>query len=107
MNNLIFFNVNKKIVFLLMIAFYSVPMRNVSPIRAGNDSGNTYCLNGNLNVGTNISIPNEATLIIQTGQLQSVSIQVSGVLEIGDGASVRSTGTVTVGFNSQKDSKSN
>jgi hypothetical protein len=48
MNNLIFFNVNKKIVFLLMIAFYSVPMRNVSPIRAGNDSGNTYCLNGNL-----------------------------------------------------------
>jgi hypothetical protein len=69
-------------------------------------SGTTYCLNGNLTVGTNISIPNGAALIIQSGQLQSVSIQVNGVLEIGDGASVKSTGTVTVGaFNSQKDSK--
>ncbi|WP_185287759.1 hypothetical protein [Chryseobacterium lactis] len=107
MNNLIFFNVNKKIAFLLMIAFYSVANAQcIAYTGQAMTPGNTYCLNGNLNVGTNISIPNEATLIIQTGQLQSVSIQVSGVLEIGDGASVRSTGTVTVGaFNSQKDSK--
>ncbi|PTT22161.1 hypothetical protein DBR28_19900 [Chryseobacterium sp. HMWF028] len=69
-------------------------------------SGNIYCLNGTLNVSTNISIPNGATLIIQSGQLQSNSIQVDGILEIGDGTSVQSTGTVKVGtFGSQKNSK--
>jgi len=68
-------------------------------------SGNTYCLNGNLTVSTNISIPNGATLIIQYGQLRSNSIQVDGILEITGGASVKSTGTVKVGtFGSQNNS---
>lgn len=108
MNNLKFLDINKKLIFLLMIAFYGVAIAQTCTPYTGQAmvSGTTYCLNGNLSVGTNISIPNGATLIIQSGQLQSVSIQVDGVLEIGDGASVKSTGTVKVGaFNSQKDSK--
>ncbi len=69
-------------------------------------SGNTYCLNGNLTVGSNITIPNEATLIIQSGQLQSVDIQVNGNLEINDGASVKSTGSITIGVHgSNKNSR--
>ncbi|WP_347220021.1 reprolysin-like metallopeptidase [Chryseobacterium sp.] len=69
-------------------------------------SGNTYCLNGNLTVGSNITIPHEATLIIQSGQLQSVDIQVRGNLEINDGASVKSTGSITIGVHgSNKNSK--
>ncbi|MGN7863126.1 hypothetical protein [Chryseobacterium arthrosphaerae] len=107
MNNLIFCPINKKILFLLMVVFYGAASAQCTaytgqPMFAGT----TYCLNGNLNVSTNISIPNGATLIIQSGQLQSNSIQVEGILEIGDGASVKSTGTVKVGaFNSQKNSK--
>lgn len=69
-------------------------------------SGNTYCLNGNLTVGSNINIPNGATLIIQSGQLQSVDIQVNGNLEINDGASVKSTGSITIGVHgSNKNSR--
>lgn len=108
MDKLFFLPFNKKLIFLLMVAFYGVVNGQACTPYTGQPmvSGTTYCLNGNLTVGTNISIPNGAALIIQSGQLQSVSIQVNGVLEIGDGASVKSTGTVTVGaFNSQKDSK--
>lgn len=69
-------------------------------------SGNTYCLNGNLTVGSNITIPNDATLIIQSGQLQSVDIQVNGNLDIQDGASVKSTGSITIGVHgSNKNSR--
>lgn len=69
-------------------------------------SGNTYCLNGNLTVGSSITIPNDATLIVQSGQLQSVDILVNGNLEINDGASVKSTGSITIGVHgSNKDSR--
>lgn len=69
-------------------------------------SGNTYCLNGNLTVGSSITIPNEATLIVQSGQLQSVDILVNGNLEINDGASVKSTGSITIGVHgSNKNSR--
>ncbi|WP_426479289.1 hypothetical protein ACP3T3_07520 [Chryseobacterium sp. CBSDS_008] len=93
--------------FLLMLALGAVAYAQCIPYTGqAMTSGNTYCLNGTLSVSTNISIPNGAALIIQSGQLQSNSIQVDGVLEIGDGASVQSTGTVKVGsFGSQKNSK--
>ncbi|MCJ7932593.1 MAG: hypothetical protein MUW56_02895 [Chryseobacterium sp.] len=107
MNNLFFVNINKKIIFLLMFAFCTVLNAQCIPYTGqAMTSGNTYCLNGTLSVGANINIPNGATLSIQSGELQSVSIQVDGVLEIGDGTSVKSTGTVKVGsFGSQKNSK--
>lgn len=107
MNNLIFYNINKKIIFLLILVFYGAA--NAQCIAYTGQpmvADSTYCLNGNLSVGTNISIPNRATLIIQSGQLQTVNIQVDGVLEIGDGASVRSNGSVLIGtFGSQVSSK--
>ncbi len=107
MNNLFFLKINKKMIFLLMLAFSAVAYAQCIPYTGqAMTGGNTYCLNGNLNISTNISIPNGATLIIQSGQLHSNSIQVDGVLEIADGASVQSTGTVKVGtFGSQKNSK--
>ncbi|KAA2223993.1 hypothetical protein [Chryseobacterium sediminis] len=107
MDKLFFLKINKKVIFLLMLIFSVVVYGQCIPYTGqAMTSGNTYCLNGSLSVSTNISIPNGATLIIQSGQLQSNSIQVDGVLEIGDGASVQSTGTVKVGtFGSQKNSK--
>ncbi|NIF06507.1 hypothetical protein F3J23_13745 [Chryseobacterium sp. Tr-659] len=107
MDSLFFLNLNKKIISLLMVVFYAAVNAQCIPYTGQPMiSGNTYCLNGNLNVGTNISIPNGATLLIQSGQLQSVDIQVVGVLDIGDGASVKSTGTIKVGsFGSQQNSK--
>lgn len=108
MNNLNFFDINKKMIFLLMLAFYGVINAQTCTPYTGQPmvSGTTYCLNGNLTVGTNISIPNGATLIIQSGQLQSVNIQVDGVLEIGDGASVKSTGSILIGtFGTNQTSK--
>ncbi|WP_288376397.1 hypothetical protein [uncultured Chryseobacterium sp.] len=107
MNKLIFLNINEKMIFLLMFLLGTVVYAQCIPYTGQTMmSGNTYCLNGNLSVGTNISVPNGAALIIQSGQLQSNSIQVDGILEIGDGASVKATGTVKVGtFGSQKNSK--
>lgn len=108
MNNLNFFDINKKLIFLLMIAFYGLVSAQTCTPFTGQAmvSGTTYCLNGNLTVGTNINIPNGATLIVQTGQLQSVNIQVDGVLEIGDGASVRSNGSILIGtFGTNQNSK--
>ncbi|TZF99363.1 hypothetical protein FW781_05395 (plasmid) [Chryseobacterium panacisoli] len=107
MDKLFFLKINKKVIFLLTLVFSAVAYAQCIPYTGqAMTSGNTYCLNGSLSVSTNISIPNGAVLIIQTGQLQSNSIQVDGVLEIGDGASVQSTGTVKVGtFGSQKNSK--
>lgn len=107
MNSLVFFNINRKIIFLLMVVFYGVVNAQCiaytgQPILVGN----TYCLNGNLAVGSSISIPNGATLVIQSGQLQSVDIQVNGELDIRDGASVRSTGSIIIGtFGTQVNSK--
>lgn len=98
MNNLIFYNINKKILFLLMVVFCGVSYAQCTAYTGQPMApGFTYCLNGNLTVNNNISIPNGATLIIQSGQLQSVNIQVDGVLEIGDGASVRSNGSILIG----------
>ena len=107
MNKLFFLNFNKKLIFLLMLIFSAVAYAQCIPYTGqAMTSGNTYCLNGNLSVSTNISIPNGAALIIQSGQLQSNSIQVDGILEITDGTSVKCTGTVKVGtFGSQKNSK--
>ncbi len=107
MNKLFFLSISEKVIFFLVLAFSAAAYAQCIPYTGqAMTSGNTYCLNGTLGVSTNISIPNGATLIIQSGQLQSNSIQVDGVLEIGDGASVQSTGTVKVGtFGSQKNSK--
>lgn len=107
MNNLIFSNINKKFIFLLILAFYNVISAQCIPYTGQvMVTGNTYCLNGNLSVGTTIDIPFGATLIIQSGQLQSVNIGVNGVLDISDGASVRSTGSITIGtFGTQQSSK--
>lgn len=107
MDRLFFLNINKKFIFLLMFAFSAFAYAQCIPYTGQSmTGGNTYCLSGNLSVSTNISIPNGTTLMIQSGQLQSNSIQVDGILEIGDGASVQSTGTVKVGtFGSQKNSK--
>lgn len=107
MNSLVFFNISRKIIFLLIVVFYGVVNAQCiaytgQPILVGN----TYCLNGNLAVGSSISIPNGATLVIQSGQLQSVDIQVNGELDIRDGASVRSTGSIIIGtFGTQVNSK--
>ncbi|UKB82541.1 hypothetical protein LF887_16175 [Chryseobacterium sp. MEBOG06] len=94
-------------IFLLMLVFYSVAGAQCIPYTGqAMTSGSTYCLNGNLTVGSNISIPNGATLIIQSGQLQSVSIQVDGVLDISPGASVKSIGSILIGtFGSNLSSK--
>lgn len=107
MNKLNFFTISKKMIFLLMVAFYSVTNAQcIAYTGQAMTAGNTYCLNGNLTVSTSINIPNGATLLIQSGQLQSVNVQVDGVLEIGDGASVRSTGTISIGtFGSNVSSK--
>ncbi|MBV8325049.1 hypothetical protein [Chryseobacterium sp.] len=107
MNKLFFFNINKKVFFFLMVAFCTVIKAQCIPYTGQvMTTGNTYCLNGNLSVGTTIDIPFGATLVIQSGQLQSVNIGVNGILDIGDGASVRSTGSITIGtFGSQQNSK--
>ncbi|MBO9690329.1 hypothetical protein [Chryseobacterium sp.] len=107
MDRLFFLNINKKFIFLLMFAFSAFAYAQCIPYTGqAMTGGNTYCLSGNLSVSTNISIPNGTTLMIRSGQLQSNSIQVDGILEIGDGASVQSVGTVKVGtFGSQKNSK--
>lgn len=107
MNKLFFLNINKKLIVLLMLILNALAYAQCIPYTGqAMTGGNTYCLNGNLTITTNISIPNGATLMIQSGQLQSNSIQVDGILEISDGASVKSKGTVKVGtFGSQKNSK--
>ncbi|MCQ9635642.1 hypothetical protein MP477_11790 [Chryseobacterium sp. WG23] len=107
MNNLNFTTISIKISFLLIFAFCSMVNAQCIPYTGQAIlSGNTYCLNGNLTVSSSIAIPNGATLIIQSGQLQSVDIQVNGELDILDGASVKSTGSITIGtFGTQKNSK--
>ncbi|AZA84502.1 hypothetical protein C1637_06595 [Chryseobacterium lactis] len=107
MNSLNFLKINEKVIFLLMIAFYGVIKAQCIPYTGQvMTAGNTYCSNGNLTVGTTIDIPFGATLIIQSGQLQTVNVGVNGILDINDGASVRSTGSITIGtFGTQKNSK--
>lgn len=107
MDNLNFLAINKKIFSLLVFAFYSMVTGQCIPYTGqAITSGNTYCLNGNLTVSSSIAIPNGAKLIVQSGQLQSFDIQVNGDLEINDGASVKSAGSITIGtFGTQKNSK--
>lgn len=107
MNNLNFFEIYKKIIFLLMLAFYGVVSAQCTAYTGQiMTSGNTYCINGNYTMASGVTIPNGATLIVQSGQFQVSGIQVMGDLEINDGASVISTGSITIGtFGSKVDSK--
>lgn len=108
MNNLIFSSINKKMFFLLMLAFYGVLSAQVCIAYTGQPmvAGSTYCINGGYSTASGISIPDGATLIVQSGQLQASGIQVMGSLEIGDGASVKSNGSITIGvYGSNKDSR--
>lgn len=107
MNNLNFFDINRKMFFLLMVAFYSVVNAQcIAYTGQVMTSGNTYCINGGYTTTGGITIPNGATLIVQSGQLQVSGVQVMGNLEIGDGASVKSNGSITIGtFGTQQDSR--
>ncbi|AZB10707.1 hypothetical protein EG344_18620 [Chryseobacterium sp. G0162] len=108
MNNLFFFDFNKKMIFLLMIAFYGVVSAQTCTPYTGQAmvSGNTYCIDGNYTTVSGVTIPNGATLIVKSGQFQVSGIQVMGDLEIGDGASVKSNGSIQIGtFGSQQNSK--
>ncbi|AZA77274.1 hypothetical protein EG347_07025 [Chryseobacterium sp. G0186] len=107
MNNLIFFDINKKFIFLLMVAFYGMVNAQCIPYTGQlMTSGNTYCITGNYTSASGINIPNGATLIVQSGQFQVPGVQVMGELKINDGASVVSNGSITIGtFGSQVSSK--
>ncbi len=107
MNNVDLNAVNKKMIFLLMVFFYSMAgAQCITYTGQAMTSGNTYCLNGNLTLATDIAIPADAVLIVQSGLLTVKGITVDGNLEINDQASVKSEGSITIGaFNSQKNSK--
>lgn len=71
MGDLNFFNINKKMIFLLMVAFYSVINAQCIPYTGQvMTSGNTYCINGGYTTLSGANIPNGATLIVQSGQFQ-------------------------------------
>ncbi|SDJ14755.1 hypothetical protein [Chryseobacterium jejuense] len=108
MNNLNFFDFNRKLIFLLMIAFYGgVNAQTCTPYTGqAMVSGTTYCIDGNYTSTTGVTIPNGATLIVKSGQFQVSGVQVMGTLEIGDGASVKSTGSIQIGvWGTQQNSK--
>ncbi|MGH1518091.1 hypothetical protein [Chryseobacterium sp. JK1] len=107
MNNLFFFSIDKKMIFLLMLVFYGVAGAQCIPYTGqAMTSGNTYCISGGYSTVSGITIPNGATLIVQSGQLDVAGIQVMGFLDINDGASVVSTGSISIGtFGSQQNSK--
>lgn len=107
MNGLFFLNINKKMIFLLMLAFCTMARAQCIPYTGqAMTSGNTYCINGGYTTPGGITIPNGATLIVQSGQLQVAGIQVMGFLDINDGTSVISNGSILIGiFGSQQDSK--
>lgn len=107
MKSLNFFNINKKMIFLLMVAFYSVANAQCIPYTGQiMTTGNTYCISGGYTTLSGVSIPDGATLIVQSGEFQVSGIQVMGNLEIGDGASVKSNGSITIGvYGSNKDSR--
>ncbi|SIS30940.1 hypothetical protein SAMN05421768_108142 [Chryseobacterium joostei] len=107
MKKLNLFVINKKIIFLLMTVFYGVVNAQCIPYTGQiMTSGNTYCINGNYTIASGVNIPNGATLIVQSGQFQVSGVQVMGILEINDGASVRSNGSITIGtFGTQVSSK--
>ncbi|PQA97849.1 hypothetical protein B0A69_00495 [Chryseobacterium shigense] len=69
--------------------------------------GQTYCLTGNLTLANDITIPQDALLMIRPGGALIVKgITVNGSLEIGDKGSVKSEGSIIIGvFGSQKNSK--
>lgn len=107
MNSLNFGAFNKKMIFLLMALFYSVAGAQCIPYTGqAMDAGSTYCLNGNLTLTTDITIPADAVLIVQSGLLTVKGIIVNGNLEINDQAAVKSEGSIIIGaFNSQKNSR--
>lgn len=108
MNYLNFFDFNKKIVFLLMTAFYSLAYAQTCTPYTGQvmTAGSTYCIDGGYTTLSVVTIPNGATLIVKSGQFQVSGIQVMGNLEIGDGASVKSNGSIQIGTHgSQQNSK--
>ncbi|PIF46617.1 hypothetical protein CLU96_3655 [Chryseobacterium sp. 52] len=108
MDNLNFSAINKKFVFLLMALFYGiVEAQCIAYTGQAMNPGETYCLNGNLTLGNDIMIPQDALLIIEPGGALIVKgVTINGNLEIRDAASVKSEGSILIGvFGSQKNSK--
>lgn len=108
MNNFSFFDINKKFIFLLIVAFYGIINAQTCIPYTGQamTAGNTYCIDGGYTSVSGVDIPNGATLIVKSGQFQVSGIQVMGNLEINDGASVKSNGSIQIGLHgSQQNSK--
>jgi hypothetical protein len=108
MDNLNFGAINKKFVFLLMALFYGITNAQCTAYTGQTmNAGQTYCLTGNLILTNDITIPQNALLIIQPGAALIVKgITVNGNLEIGDKSSVKAEGSIIIGvFGSQKSSK--
>lgn len=108
MNNLNFCAINKKFIFLLMALFYGIAHAQCTAYTGqAMLPGETYCLNGNLTLTNDITIPQDALLIIEPlGSLTVKGITVTGNLEIREKASVKSEGAILIGaFGSQKSSK--
>lgn len=108
MDNLNFGAINEKFIFLLMVLFYGIANAQCTAYTGqAMNPGETYCLTGNLTLVNDITIPQDAVLIIQPGgSLIVKGITVNGNLEIGDTGSVKSEGSIIIGvFGSQKNSK--
>ncbi|KMQ64504.1 hypothetical protein ACM46_09575 [Chryseobacterium angstadtii] len=108
MNNLNFVAIGEKFIFLLMAVFYGIAgAQCIVYTGQAMNSGETYCLTGSLTLTNDITIPQDALLIIQPGaELIVKGITVNGNLEIGDAGSVKSEGSILIGvFGSQKNSK--
>ncbi|MGG5208206.1 hypothetical protein ACQWU4_04605 [Chryseobacterium sp. MIQD13] len=108
MNNLDYDTVNKKFIFLLMVLFYGIANAQCTAYTGqAMNPGGTYCLTGNLTLVNDITIPQDATLIIEPGgEFIVKGVTVKGNLEIRDAASVKSEGSIIIGgFGTQKNSK--
>lgn len=107
MDNLNFRFINEKVIFFFLVLFYGIAGAQCIPYTGqAMTSGNTYCLNGNLTLVTDIAIPADAVLIIQSGVLTVKGVTVFGDLEINDQAAVKAEGAVLIGsFGSRKNSK--
>lgn len=108
MDNSNFGAINRKFIFLLMVLFYGIANAQCTAYTGqAMNAGQTYCLTGNLTLVNDITIPQDALLIIEPGGALVVKgITVNGNLEIRDAASVKSEGSIIIGvFGSQKNSK--
>ena len=108
MNYLNFGAINEKVIFLLIALFYGIAGAQCTAYTGqAMNPGTTYCLNGNLTLTNDITIPQGAVLIIEPGAALIVKgIRANGDLEIRDAASVKSEGSIIIGaFGSQKNSK--